>query len=58
MNSCWLVKNGVPFHLVFCEIDTLLPHEQFAMQVVFAGFEGNQFDWSAMRYAERKSDGV
>nr|WP_199065121.1 hypothetical protein [Chromobacterium sp. ASV5] len=58
MNGCWLIRNGVPFDNVFPDLDALLPHEQLAMGVVFSELEGNEFDWSVMRYKERKPGGV
>jgi hypothetical protein len=45
------VKNGVPFKAVF-QVESLLEHERFAMSVVFSEFEGNEFDWSGMRWVE------
>lgn len=42
----WLVKNGVPYDVAFA----LQPHERMAHAIVFGEFEGNEFDWSAMRF--------
>jgi hypothetical protein len=33
----------------------LMPDEErFAHAVIFAGFEGSEYDWQAMRWKERK----
>lgn len=50
---CWLVRNGVPFDRVF-ECDRLMPHERQAMSITFSEFEGNEWDWQAMQFKEKK----
>lgn len=50
MTACWLIRNGVDVDRAF----SMNPVEALAMAVVFGGFEGNDFDWSAMRYKERR----
>jgi len=45
------MKNGVPFHIVF-KITELLPHERFAMAIVFSEFEGNKFNWTTKQFEE------
>ncbi|MTD33871.1 hypothetical protein [Paludibacterium denitrificans] len=50
------MRNGVPFDKVF-DVERLMKHEQMAMSITFSEFEGNEFDWHAMQFKERK-DGV
>lgn len=45
------MKNGVPFHVVF-KITDLMPHEKFAMAIVFSEFEGNKYNWALMKFEE------
>lgn len=51
---CYLVKCGVPFEKVF-SVDELMTHEKLAMYVTFAEMDGNRFNWSQMRFEERKA---
>ena len=44
-----LVKNGVPFDVAF----SLDAETRSAWCIVFAGFEGAQFDWDAGHFKER-----
>ncbi|WP_424139365.1 hypothetical protein [Roseomonas chloroacetimidivorans] len=44
------MKNGVPYDRAISMSD----EERFAHAVIFAGFEGTEFDWQRMRWKERK----
>ncbi|MBV8049000.1 MAG: hypothetical protein JO171_17760 [Paludibacterium sp.] len=46
------MKNGVPFDQVF-ECERLAAHERVAMSIVFSEIEGNEWDWSAMKFKEQ-----
>lgn len=46
----YLVKNGVPYDVAF----SLPPAERFAYFLTFAEFDGNQWDWNAMAFVERR----
>jgi len=49
-NALWLVKNGVPYDVAFNmgEADIL------AHMIVFASFEGTNFDWRRMRWEPKE----
>lgn len=44
------MKNGVPYDVAM----TMEDEERIAHAVIFAGFEGQVFDWVRERYEERK----
>jgi hypothetical protein len=44
------VKNGVPFDVAV----SWEAHERLAWGVTFGELDGGSFDWSAMRWRERK----
>lgn len=51
MREClWLVCNGIPFDVAFSLPDL----ERTAFSIVFSEFEGNEFDFNAMSFKERK----
>lgn len=52
-SNCWLMKNGVPFHMVF-KVDELMRHEKFAMTIVFSEFEGAKFNFDSWSWEEKK----
>ena len=45
----FLVKNGVPFDVAF----SLDDEERSAWAIIFCQFEGNKFDWTRGRWAEK-----
>ena len=53
VEACWLVKHGVPFHVVFGEVARINDIERAAMAINFSIFEGAEFDWNAMRFKDR-----
>ena len=48
--SAWLLKNGVPFHVVFGTARNLDATERQALTIVFQEFEGAEFDWRVMAF--------
>jgi hypothetical protein len=46
----WLVKNGVPYDKAF-DLDDV---ERLAHAIIFGEYEGNIWDWSAMRWRNDK----
>lgn len=46
----WLVKNGVPYNEVFNLDDTVI----VAWSILFSEMEGNKFNWSTMKFEEKK----
>jgi hypothetical protein len=46
----WLVKNGVPFDVAFSLDET----DRLAYAIILGKFEGGEWDFSRMRWAERK----
>jgi hypothetical protein len=46
----WLVRNNVPFDVAF----SLRDHERFAWCVIFARFEGSDFDFATDKWKQRK----
>jgi hypothetical protein len=44
--ALWLVKNGVPYDVAF-QMDHA---ERMAHCVVFGELEGNEYDWTALRW--------
>lgn len=46
----WLIRNGVDEELAW----SLSRPERLARAVVFAEFEGAEYDWRAMKFKERK----
>lgn len=45
------MKNGVPYEVAAEMSDA----ERFAHSVVFAEFEGQEFDWHSLRFVKKKS---
>ena len=48
-DTLFLVKNGVPFDVAF----SLDDEERSAWAIIFCQFEGNKFDWTRGRWAEK-----
>ncbi|HHL2824780.1 TPA: hypothetical protein ACQ431_003011 [Citrobacter murliniae] len=49
------MKSGVPFHLIFDGLDSLMRHERLAMQIVISELEsGTRYNWRTGEYEEVK----
>ncbi len=54
-NRCYLMKNGVPFSVLFKGFDDLMQHEKLAMQVTLSELDsGQKYNWTTGEYEERK----
>jgi hypothetical protein len=51
VDCLYLVRNGVPFDVAFC----LSPEERMAFVLALGRLDGNEFDFAAMHWKERKA---
>lgn len=52
-SRCWLMKNGVPFDIVF-STGNLSAHERHAMAIVFSELEGGRFNWHTWSWEKQE----